>query len=332
MTIFTVDVSHHDSDRRGAPLDWSKIRASGIVAMCAKLTEGDPEGYDYTDPTGPTNVRNAKAAGFTLVGGYHCLSRGDSAGIARQVGWFRAKLATAGANWAMLDVEPFQELKDRGIAPRMSDVTAFVSRWRAVTGRPLAVYLPKWYWSQLGSPSLAGLTIVSSDYGDNADGTYLDLYRSRGGDTGRGWGAYGGVTPAIWQYSSNANVPGASGRTDVNAYCGSLEALTALLTGDDMSLTAAEHANLVATDERVRVALIQGLDSFDDDGLGKGVKPWIVGAVKGLLADVAEMKARPAVQPAPVDAAAIKAVLLDPEVLAAIGKAVLDEQHRRDES
>ena len=101
--------------------------------------------------------------------------------------------------------------------------------------------------------------------------------------------------------------------------------------GDDMSLTAAEHANLVATDERVRVALIEGRDSYADDGLGT-TKPWIVTAVKGLLADVAELKARPPVQAGPVDPAALKAVLLDPEVLAAIGKAVLDEQHRRDES
>jgi hypothetical protein len=36
-------------------------------------------------------------------------------------------------------------------------------------------------------------------------------------------------------------------------------------------------------------------------------------------------------EPAPVDAATLKAVLLDPEVLAAMGRAVLDEQHRRDE-
>lgn len=45
---------------------------------------------------------------------------------------------------------------------------------------------------------------------------------------------------------------------------------------------------------------------------------------------VAELLSRPPVQSAPVDPATLKAVLLDPEVLLAIGKAVLDEQHRRD--
>lgn len=44
---------------------------------------------------------------------------------------------------------------------------------------------------------------------------------------------------------------------------------------------------------------------------------------------VLEIKGRPPVQSAPVDPATLKAVLLDPEVLLAIGKAVLDEDHRR---
>lgn len=52
-----------------------------------------------------------------------------------------------------------------------------------------------------------------------------------------------------------------------------------------------------------------------------------------LAADVAELKTRPAVQPAPVDpavvASAVKAALTDPEVLAGIARAVADEDHRR---
>ena len=44
---------------------------------------------------------------------------------------------------------------------------------------------------------------------------------------------------------------------------------------------------------------------------------------------VAALEARPPVQPAPVDPAALKTALLDPEVLAAIATAVNDEHHRR---
>lgn len=100
-----------------------------------------------------------------------------------------------------------------------------------------------------------------------------------------------------------------------------MERLADLITGDDMSLTAAEHANLAATDERVRVALIEGKDSYIDDGLPGTTSPWIVRAVKALAADVAELKARPAVQAAPVDPAAFKAALLDPEVVDVYAKA-----------
>lgn len=56
------------------------------------------------------------------------------------------------------------------------------------------------------------------------------------------------------------------------------------------------------------------------------------GAVGKLAADVQELKARPPVASAPVDPAVLKAVLLAPEVLAAIAAAVADEGHRRSES
>lgn len=44
------------------------------------------------------------------------------------------------------------------------------------------------------------------------------------------------------------------------------------------------------------------------------------------------IEAKPPVQAAPVDPATLKAVLLDPEVLAAIAKAVVDEDHKRSAS
>lgn len=58
----------------------------------------------------------------------------------------------------------------------------------------------------------------------------------------------------------------------------------------------------------------------------------IIEQLAELRGELAKVLARPPVQAGPVDPAALKAVLLDPQVLAAIGAAVLDEQHRRDES
>ena len=68
----------------------------------------------------------------------------------------------------------------------------------------------------------------------------------------------------------------------------------------------------------------QGGDKIPD-GPEKGVVLPFVKAFKTLHADVAELKARPPVESAPVDPAALKAVILDPQVLAAIAKAVTDE-------
>lgn len=245
MTVFTVDVSNHDWSRRGGPLDWKSVGGSGIAASCAKVSEGDRGGvYSYTDPYGPMQVAAAGQWGL-LSGAYHVLSRGDDASVQRQVDW----LASFRADWYMIDVEPFSELASRKIAPTWSDVQRFDARWAQVTGRPLAVYLPRWVWSgNLGSPNISSLRgpLVSSDYGSNTALAPAPLYSSRGGDSGPGWQAYGGKTPELWQFGSAARVAGASGATDVNAYRGTPQQLHTRLTGEDVPLVAADKT-IIAT-------------------------------------------------------------------------------------
>lgn len=94
--------------------------------------------------------------------------------------------------------------------------------------------------------------------------------------------------------------------------------------GDDM--TPDEHNDLVALASRFLGVLL-----LDPTKVNSRVVPAgqlkdvpLIATIKQLVTDVAELKARPPVQPAPVDAAALKAVLLDPEVLAAVGKAMVD--------
>lgn len=262
MTIFTTDVSHHDWDRRSANMDWPAVKASGIDVMCAKLSEGGPGvGYQWADPRGAVMISSAKRAKLTLTGGYHCLAAGK---IQAQVTWFEQLLASAGANWAMLDVEPFPELVQAGVKPRWSDVETFLDLW----GQPgLAVYLPRWAWDQLGQPSLmplkdAGAVLVSSNYGPNQALAPAPLYTVRGGDGGPGWQQYGGVAPAIWQYGSRAKVPGCSGSTDVNAYRGTVAQLAALLQGKEEDQMAADTAFQV---EQIYNALFFGGNSCGDN-------------------------------------------------------------------
>ena len=80
----------------------------------------------------------------------------------------------------MLDVET-ETLNGVTSNPTVTDVVDFVSQYRALGGIIYLLYLPRWYWVDLGSPSLAplielGLLLISSDYTSYSD-------------SGPGWGS-----------------------------------------------------------------------------------------------------------------------------------------------
>jgi hypothetical protein len=244
MTVFYADLSHHDWDRAKGELGWSAIRAATSPVVVIRATYGDPGGWNRPTYHFADMAAGARAAGFSVIGGYHNLVSGDAASMRRQVDWLRRELDAVGGSWAMADVERYPELMTAGMYPRWSDVLRWQDAWYAADDRVMAWYLPKWVWSRadMGSPDLSKLhgPLVASRYPTTTDGTPAAVYAAAGGDTGPGWAAYGGKAPAIWQFSSTVNVSGASGDTDVNAYRGTLAELTALLTGDDMALTDAD--------------------------------------------------------------------------------------------
>ncbi|WP_446217406.1 hypothetical protein [Micromonospora sp. IBHARD004] len=247
MTVIYVDLSHHDWDRVKGQFDWAAIRRATSPVLCLRATYGDPQGYNPTTRHFADMARGAGAAGFDVIGGYHNLIKGDQASINRQVDYLRRTLDGVRAVWAMLDVERYTELVNNGLWPRFDDVRQFVDRWHTVDHRLLAVYLPRWMWDgHLGRPDLRVLhaPLVSSNYGTNPDGSPAAVYAARGGDSGPGWAAYGGVTPTVWQYGSNVDCPGASGQTDCNAYRGTLAQLRALLTKED-TMTPAEFSAIL---------------------------------------------------------------------------------------
>lgn len=252
MTIFTSDVSHHDYDR-GA-INWASVRGAGIEVAIAKATEGDPGGYHYADPSFVRAVTDARAGGVALMGGYHCIAAGDQGSINRQVDFLVGRANEVGGvakGWWMLDIEPFSELKSRGMAPRLQDVLAFEARWHQVTGGyPLAHYLPHWVWESWGSPNLTGIQgpLISSNYPVSASQSFTTLYSRDGGDKGPGWAAYGGKTPALWQFASTNQIPGITGNCDCNAYKGSLTDLIKLLAGHTSAPPPSNHPTLLAVD------------------------------------------------------------------------------------
>lgn len=242
MTVFWVDVSHHDWDRRGKALNWAQITAAGLgTVMCARASYGDPSTFAPATHHFGDYMADAKASGFTTRGGYHNLIHSETqGGINRQVDYLRSELDKHGTEWAMCDVEAYEELVDMQLVPTWDDVLRFHDRWYQLENRVMAWYVARWVWrDHLGSPNLTGLRgpLINADYAGGI-GAPAAIYASGRGDSGQGFVAYGGRAPDGLQFTDAATVPGitpagqlpAEAQTDVNAYRGSLPQLVALLT------------------------------------------------------------------------------------------------------
>ena len=203
MTIAYPDVSNHEG---AMPLQ------PATVAVCAKASEGTT----YTDPYYGHYRAEASRVGAVFFG-YHFLHAGN--GRAQADHCF--SITGPGVSM-MIDMEP-----TTGSNPSVQDALDFAARYRARGGLCTLVYLPRWYWQQIGFPSLAslaaaGLSVVASNY-------------TAYSETGPGWAGYGGIEPVIWQYTDKLPYSGQS--VDFNAYRGTIADLQALLgyTEDDMT-------------------------------------------------------------------------------------------------
>lgn len=228
--MFYIDVSHYDWDRYGGNLNWNQIKANGIDVVIIRASYGDPKIYNPQTRYFKEMALEAKKAGLR-VGGYHNLIHGNFASIQRQVTYFKEQLDSVNADYAMIDVEPYESLKANDLWPRLADAELFAQEFRNQDSRKLMIYLPQWVWANwLDKADLRPLMdyargiLVSSNYplGTEKD-SYTQLYMHANGDNGPGWTAYGNVVPEAWQFSSNSMVPGASSITDVNAFIGTSE-------------------------------------------------------------------------------------------------------------
>ena len=273
MTIFFPDVSNHQPG----------MSIAGAVACIAKVSEGTTfkDGW-YTWFRG-----QARAAGIPFCA-YHWLHAADVPGQARNA------FAMVGPDTPlMIDDEDTNDGLDIG------RTLAFVREYRALGGTVTLEYLPRWFWAAHGSPDLrplaaAGLSLVSSNY-------------TAYSDTGPGWAPYGGVAPAIWQYTSSAPFNGVA-RVDFNAFRGSVDELAALFNGgNDMT---PEQARQLHNLDRLHTALLLDADEVTglDDGAGNVVSyPLaIVRRQKRIDAALAALTG-----PVSVDVAALKAEFRD---------------------
>lgn len=229
MTIFYPDVSEFQAGAR--------LRSA--VAVCARASEGD-----WLTDSAFTSFKNQAATLGAFFFSYHFLESSSSASSQAALCYSIVKNTPL-----MLDFEPINglgnprgarlgsshRLRPRiwpaahrfigkligGSFPSVAQAVAFVDAFRGLGGTCNALYLPKWYWQQLGSPSLAPfidrkMVLVSSSY---------TLYT----DSGPGWQPYGGMAPSIWQYTDNFNLNGTT--CDFNAFKGTLDELKCVISG-----------------------------------------------------------------------------------------------------
>lgn len=205
MTIQFPDISSYQG----------RMTLKGLTAVILKATQaGDTTADRYENPDFAYELGMAEAAGL-ITGAYHYLTPGSMIGEAEYC------YSIVGPHLAlMIDMEASKLT--------VADAVAFTTKYKAVGGQVRLCYLPEWYWSSLGKPDLAplreaGLSLVSSSY---PEAGYTV--------NGPGWEGYGGMVPAIWQYTDKATVNGTS-PVDMNAFRGNAAQLYDLLYGTNMA-------------------------------------------------------------------------------------------------
>lgn len=206
VTVFGIDVSHHQGS-----FDVERAAREGIEFFIFKATEGS----GFTDSRFAENLAKARRSG-KLFAAYHYQRAGISA--AAQVAHIRRVVPKDVP--VILDVEA-----NSGRTALTRDI---ITRLRKLGYRSPLLYLPRWYWQEIGSPNLAGLPpLWSSRYPDNAVGDIRDEYADV---PAHYWNGYGGLRVAVLQFTSSARVAGRA-PIDGNAYRGTLAQLRALFNG-----------------------------------------------------------------------------------------------------
>ena len=204
---FAIDISHHQDKA----LDLARARADGCELVIIKAGEGST----FVDPDFVANLAEARAAGL-LVAAY----------------WYQRSSATAAQHVAKIkatvpaDVGVIVDVEANGGGV---DLTREIVRQLGAAGyRTPFTYIPRWYWQQLGSPSLAGLPpLWSSRYPDNVVGVLAAEWAAVPASY---WDGYGGLPVGLLQFTSSARIAGYA-PLDASAFRGTRDQLAAVIGG-----------------------------------------------------------------------------------------------------
>ncbi len=206
MPIFGYDLSHHQP--AGLP---ARLAAAGAQFIILKAGEGGT----YTDPAFAQNYADANAAGLLTAAYWYQKASGTPA---EHVARIRSVVPRN------CPVIPDVEANSGGVG-LIRDIIGLL---RGIGYTVPLVYLPRWYWQQIGSPSLAGLPpLWSSRYPDTTVRGTADAYARVPSSY---WQGYGGLDVRLLQFTSSASAGGYS-LLDANAFAGTRDELAALFGG-----------------------------------------------------------------------------------------------------
>jgi hypothetical protein len=201
--IWGIDVSDYQGD-----MDMARVRAEGVDFAMIKATQGAGWRGRYFR----ANLDRAHAAGL-LTCAYHYQEDGDAAA---QVDNIAAVVPRD------VPVIPDVEANSGGL-----DVTwDLITRLRGAGYIVPLLYLPRWYWQQIGSPDLSGLPpLWSSHYPDMSGGFISEIWQRVPESY---WDGYGNLPVEVLQFSSASTIAGRH-PIDANAYGGTRDDLARVL-------------------------------------------------------------------------------------------------------
>jgi hypothetical protein len=261
VTIFYYDVSSFQGQTQ-LPSDCS--------AIVAKATEG-------------TYYRDSEYAWFKQqaanrnlpFSGYHFLKAEEDP--AAQAAYYHN---FAGNVPCMLDVET-----EGSSLPTVDQTLKFIDALHGLGGRVWGVYIPRWYWAQIGGNlgllEAAGAVLISSNYTSYSD-------------DGVGWQPYGGAkTITAWQFTSTP--------LDKNAFKGTQADLADIFNGTAGPVSSGVEVNLTDT-VTFSPAVDQQFPDLGPEGFGgsttiETVWLWTAARVAETLNKVNDLEAKLAALP-----------------------------------
>lgn len=214
MTVFGADI--HPVFQAGINIE--AMPSVGIDFLSVKVSQGTSS--VYLGQGAQSMIHRALGAGL-LVLGYHYLTPGNEDA---QAGVFAAALTACGAIPGVSDVESLNGAGQPNLT--VGGIRGFHDACRRRGADVRFMYLPRWYWSRIGSPDLSGLPMLwASGYPTGRVDVPQALYQAV---TPTYWTAYGGLPVGPLQFAESAIVAGHQ-PVDANAFPGDRAQFASLL-------------------------------------------------------------------------------------------------------